>query len=141
MNKRLPPRRNIFGDPIILQGGLGPDLISPIYVSADRKDAVADEMVRLKLTPSMPDRKIGGVELTPQQYDEYAQLAGKPLRPILQQIIASPRYAKAPDFIKVKLLNETLSRVLEEATRQLQVKYPDLLAAKARSRIGLPAQP
>jgi hypothetical protein len=34
----LPPRRNIFGEPIILSGGLGPDIMSPIYKSTDKKD-------------------------------------------------------------------------------------------------------
>jgi hypothetical protein len=29
----LPPMRNIFADPVILEGGLGPDIMSPIYTS------------------------------------------------------------------------------------------------------------
>ena len=70
----LPPRRNIFGDPIVLEGGIGPDIMSPIYTSTAKDDPVADEMVRQQVSIGMPRRVIKNVELDAQQYDRYILL-------------------------------------------------------------------
>lgn len=70
----LPPRRNVFGEPIVLSGGLGPDIMSPIYTNSDKKDKVADEIVNQRTLIRMPGKIIDGVELTTDQYDKYIQL-------------------------------------------------------------------
>ena len=70
----LPPRRNIFGEPIVLEGGIGPDIMSPIYESTVKDDPVADEMVRQQVAVGMPRRQIQGIELDAQQYDRYVLL-------------------------------------------------------------------
>jgi len=70
----LPPRRNIFGEPIVLEGGIGPDIMSPIYTSTAKDDPIADEMVRQQVAVGMPRRVIENVELDAQQYDRYVLL-------------------------------------------------------------------
>ena len=70
----LPPRRNIFGEPIVLEGGIGPDIMSPIYASTAKDNPVADEMVRQQVSVGMPGRVIESVELDAQQYDRYILL-------------------------------------------------------------------
>jgi hypothetical protein len=101
LSKDLPPQRNLFGEPIYLEGGLGPDLISPIYTSGDKHDAVAAEIDRLQVQLSMPppvlsgtmpatergfgvplnqERLSEGVPLSPAQYDRFVRLAGNELK-------------------------------------------------------------
>ena len=70
----LPPRRNIFGEPVVLEGGIGPDIMSPIYTSTVKDDPIADEMVRQQVAVGMPRRVIENVELDAQQYDRYILL-------------------------------------------------------------------
>ena len=81
LSSKLPPRRNIWGDAIVLQGGLGWDFVSPVYISHDTNDLVADELVALGVGISMPSRKLGqgkfAVELSPEQYDRWIVIAGK----------------------------------------------------------------
>ena len=102
----LPPRRNIFGEPVVLEGGIGPDIMSPIYTSTDKKDLVADEIVRQQTALSMPRRVVNNVELSPQQYDRYILLysgedlkgtRGKKLKDALKEIFASSQYKRASD--------------------------------------------
>ena len=76
----LPPRRNLWGDPIDLQGGLGPDIISPIYKSEKIDSPADEEIIRLDVPISMPSRLMDGVELTPEEYDRYVSLAGNELK-------------------------------------------------------------
>ncbi len=110
-----------------LFSGLGPDLVSPVFMSTDRNDPVIEEMLRLKVTPSMPQGQIGGVKLTPGQYEELVQMAGKPAKTLLSQLVASPGFASLPDYAKQRTVREIFNRTREVAREALLAKYPDLL--------------
>jgi hypothetical protein len=98
----LPPRRNIFGEPIVLEGGIGPDIMSPIYTSTAKDDPVADEMVRQQVAVGMPRRQIQGIELDAQQYDRYVLLysgieAQTSLKDQLRTMFNAREYKNASD--------------------------------------------
>ena len=98
----LPPRRNIFGEPIVLEGGIGPDIMSPIYTSTAKDDPVADEMVRQQVAVGMPRRQIQGIELDAQQYDRYVLLysgieAPTSLKDQLRTMFNAREYKNASD--------------------------------------------
>ena len=98
----LPPRRNIFGEPIVLEGGIGPDIMSPIYTSTVKDDPVADEMVRQQVAVGMPRRQIQGIELDAQQYDRYILLysgieAPTSLKDQLRTMFNTREYKNASD--------------------------------------------
>lgn len=76
----LPPRRNLWGEPIRLSGGLGPDIVSPIYTSETVDSAIDNEILRLQVPVSMPARQIEGIELTPEEYSRYVELTGNELK-------------------------------------------------------------
>lgn len=91
-SETLPPRRNLFGEPVVLEGGLGPDLLSPIRLSMKKDDPVIQELVRAKIpisdTPKIvfgtrppqlrmePQTAAEGVELTLGERDRLALLIG-----------------------------------------------------------------
>lgn len=97
----LPPRRNIFGEPIVPEGGLGPDIMSPIYTSTDKKDKVIDELVANETPMRMPPRIINDVELNGQEYDDLIltvagiDTKGNTLKEELQKLISSNKYKNA----------------------------------------------
>jgi hypothetical protein len=98
----LPPRRNIFGEPIVLEGGIGPDIMSPIYTSTVKDDPIADEMVRQQVAVGMPRRQIQGIELDAQQYDRYVLLysgieAPTSLKDQLRTMFNTREYKNASD--------------------------------------------
>ena len=81
----------------------------------------------LKKADSMPQRQIGGVKLTPGQYEELVQMAGKPAKTLLSQLVASPGFASLPDYAKQRTVREIFNRTREVAREALLAKYPDLL--------------
>ena len=145
----LPPRRNIWGEPIQLEGGIGPDLISPFYTSTKIDDPVSDEILRLKIPIPMwrqyvygtqpsesvfaKDNPNDGVKLLPAEYDRMVQLAGnelklggKTLHERLSGMIASPSYAQQGVLAKEALIRQTFSQYGKAAVQQLVEEFPDL---------------
>jgi hypothetical protein len=115
----LPPRRNLWGEPIIPEGGLGPDIISPIYTSTERYSPIDDEMVRLKAGIGMP-KKIQSihdepVQLTPKEYDKLLVLmnkirlpqTGKNLKDSLDHLVTKdPQYKRLDDDYKEDMIRD-----------------------------------
>ena len=160
-SETLPPRRNLFGEPILLEGGLGPDLVSPVYVSRHKADPVADEIARLKVPLSMPSRVLfgtrppalrmqpetaaEGVELTPGEYDLFVRLAGNELKDpgtgrgmkdTLAEIFQGREYQAAtdgPEGGKALLVRRVVDRFRMAARAELIQQSPGLEDAfKAR---------
>ena len=146
----LPPRRNIFGEPVVLEGGIGPDIMSPIYQSTDKKDPVADEIVRQQTDVAMPRRVVNGVELTPQQYDRYILLysgeglegaKGVKLKDKLKETFASSQYRQAtdgPEGGKSLFIRSIFTAYRDAAKAQLIKEEPSLqtqIETEQRERI------
>lgn len=136
----LPPRRNIFGEPIVIEGGIGPDILSPIYTSTDKKDKVADEIVAQRTALSMPRRTQKGVELSAQQYDRMLVLASgeglkgvnKTLKKALADLFSSSDYKGAtdgPDGLKSIMIAAHFTAYKRAALIQLIEEDGDLEAA------------
>jgi hypothetical protein len=134
----LPPRRNIFGEPIVLGGGLGPDIMSPIYTSEARHDPIADEMVRQSPSVRMPMKNISGVELDTFQYDDYVLFySGQdneyvefvPLKDKLGEVFASDQYASGTngkDGSKAKMIEAIFGEYKQAARQAMLDKYPSV---------------
>ncbi|ACT50709.1 hypothetical protein [Methylovorus glucosotrophus] len=110
-SKDLPPRRNVFGEPVVYGGGLGPDMASPIYTSVESDNPAAQEIARLNVDLQLPPRAIGGgngrpsLDLTHEQYDRYLALAGneakvfegKGFKDYLTDYVQTPEYLDLSD--------------------------------------------
>ena len=115
-SQSLPPRRNVYGQAVVLNGALGPDIISPLYSStrgpnpmdpdkkyAERVFAITKELEEIKWGPSMHGRMamseqlgglIEGVEMTPQEEDLYHQYAGMFTLKAFEKTIKKPEYRR-----------------------------------------------
>ena len=134
----LPPRRNIFGEPIVLGGGLGPDIMSPIYTSEVKDDPIADEIVAQSPSIRMPLKNISGVELDTFQYDDYILLySGKgnqyvndvPLKSALRDVFNSDLYVNGTngkDGSKAMIIERVFSSYKQAARQALLDKYPEI---------------
>ena len=138
----LPPHRNLWGEPVLLEGGLGPDLLSPFYSSTVKDDKVAAELDRLQAPITLPSKQIDRVPLTPKQYDRYQILAAHPqgmpsLREKLEEVIASDLYKHGTDDPadggKITLLKMWVDNYRDLAKFQLRQEDTDL-DAKLRER-------
>lgn len=88
LSDNLLPKRDVWGRPIVSEGGVGPDIMSPIWTREDRKDPITQEVLRVDGTISKPQKK----GLTPEQYDRLQAAIGPTARTWLGQLFASPRY-------------------------------------------------
>lgn len=145
-SKDLPPRRNMFGDIIYLEGGIGPDMLSPMYVSTDRKDPVITEMIEQGASISMPLKVMGEVELDPLQYDRLILLTANTdksfapltLKEALGQIMKTPGYKMAtdgPEGGKANQIRTIVQKYKEAAKIQLQKEYPELQESVINKKI------
>jgi hypothetical protein len=135
-SKDLPPRRNMFGEPIVLEGGLGPDMMSPIYQSKKKNNAVVDEMINNKVDIGMPRFTMDGVELSTIQYDRYVLLSAGEKMPMslesqLSKLIKSNMYkqgASGKDGSKAFMIESYISDYRSAAKQQLLEEFPALKA-------------
>ncbi|HVL77875.1 MAG TPA: hypothetical protein VM346_01155, partial [Sphingomicrobium sp.] len=120
---------------------LGPDIASPIYTTRVSDDPVRQEIARLRVPLSMPQRylKVRGqrFDLTPQQYDELMQLTGKPAKQYLDGFMQSEEWQKMPDSERVEFVQETLKEFRDIGREALKDRYPEL-SGGTRSTPPLP---
>ena len=134
----LPPRRNVFGEVIVLEGGIGPDIMSPVYTSTVKEDKVSEEIVRQQAPLSMPLRVINGIELNPEQYDKLILLTageglrgaeGKNLKSAYKDLFAKDSYKRAsdgPEGGKALLIRSVATAYKDAAKAQMLKEYPEL---------------
>lgn len=77
--RQLPRVRDLEGKPIKQEWLFG-SRFTGIAASDDKPDPVADELWRLEMPFSKPDRNVRGMELDEFQFDRYQQLAGYALK-------------------------------------------------------------
>ncbi len=150
LSDKLPPSRNLRGDPVILPPGVGPFGIIPLYVSNDNQNPVWKEMMRNQAKIGMPQQTIYGTQvplialeegsvkqgilLSPEEYDEYVRLAGNELKingkgmwDTLEWMVEQEFYNEAtdgPDGGKVALMARTVKFYRQAARTQLLADHP-----------------
>lgn len=109
--ERMMPSRNMWGEPV-LETNLG-----PISTSLSNNDPINALMTRLEMSKALPQRKIRGVELTPQQYDDYTRIDGRMAKIMLDQEL--PYLRQMPDGLAKKEISDTINKARELASVQV----------------------
>jgi hypothetical protein len=132
LSDTLPPKRNLWGDPIVFEGALGPDIVSPFYTSRDKHSAIDDEIVRNRVqninTPSAK-QIFQGIELSPAEHSRFLEIMGKELRPegkdlkeTLETMIQTPEYqalTDGPEGGKAFAISRIVHQYREQAKNKL----------------------
>lgn len=147
MTEGLDPKRNILGEPIKRPEAFGPDIMSPLFVSTEKKDRVMDEIAKLKYSFSQPPViESGGVDLSTYKnqkgqsaYDRYLELVGtttlngKSLREALNKLVTSPKYLALPedsedglDSPRIAKIREIISKYRASAKDKMISEFPEL---------------
>lgn len=134
LSDSLPPARNFWGEEVTAYEGGGWNVINPFAPRGAKASPVDEEILRLKLPLSMPDRKVKGVKTSPEQYDllvramngvkvKYQDDAGqevnRTMREAMEWLVSSPTYRAARDSMKVKMLKSVRDRHLDAASAQI----------------------
>ena len=126
-----------------MSGGIGPDVMSPIYISIDKKDPIADEIVNQKTFLRMPRPVIDGVKLDTKMYDSYIKFySGKnnrfvkqPLKQALRELYSTPGYINATDGSEggKSVLIKAVFDGYREAAKQMMRETAPSLEREARN--------
>ena len=132
----LPPRLNLWGDPIMQGQGKAYEMVLPTRVTPGQFSPTDDVLVQLGSPIGMPQRKLDGVELTADQYNRLLTLYGKEISfNGLTAKMAIYDLAKSPGFDRLNLdEQQTIIRQLHDkymgAAREMLVSEDVELAAK-----------
>ena len=107
MSDDLLPRRDMWGQPIVSQGGVGPDFLSPIWTSKKTGDPVVDALLADNLKVGKLGRKVGGEKLSDAEYDRYQALAGPVLRDEIAKLLSEPSWTQLDQEDKQDELDKT----------------------------------
>lgn len=136
MSDQLPPNTNIWGDPILFTGALGPDLVSPLYRYNTEATPIDNWLWENQVSVKNPKRTQRGVELTPHEFFRFKQLAGNELknpvtglglRDTLNAIMAGQhlmsnqwiRGTDGPDGMKALIVKEQINNFREAALNEM----------------------
>lgn len=167
LSKDVPPVRNLFGEPVNVNGAWGPDWISPITTSRGMPGSVQEELAKVGGGFGPPPKKIGPkMEVDLTQYknaqgqdaaDRWAELQGKVapdglnLKEQLKKLIASPEYQKLTyddgqeEGSRKEVLRNVIGKYKLAAQNQMMDEFPqvrkDFTAARIKAKQALVAPP
>lgn len=137
-SEELPAKRNVFGEIRKFTPTYAPlgGRYSPVKVSNVTNDYVFNEFVKLDYVPPMPKRKIGDVDLTPEQYETLLSLQQNyGTKNIMTNLILSPGYKKLTTQKKIDALSDIFRRTQGKAREDLYKIYPDILQKQVEKTI------
>lgn len=140
LSESLPPRRNLWGEPIDTSSGLGSafDFLSPIYSSLRKPDAVDAYILENRIKTSMPSRQVQGVPLNAEEYDRYVQLSGETAKRMLDQMFAAGAHrtwTPGPEGSGANAILGAINTAKEQARAQLMGESPRMRDAILTKRL------
>lgn len=131
MREDLSPKRDpLYGEPVA----------NPGYMNIIRKAPVEHDLAKSELTkigyyPHAPSQQIGGVKLSPEQYDKYQATAGPLVKQQLDALVRSPEWqANGPEW-KTRMAKATISYARRYAAQAMQIDDPSLIMAGRERRL------
>lgn len=122
----LRPRLDAWGRPVVQEGRLGPDILSPFYQSTRRDEPINKEALRLNLKVSRPSRDItdkaapgGKRRLSDEEFHAYQMRAGQMLTQRFDALMRSPQWKGLSDPAKVKRFDKLKDASRKDARRAL----------------------
>lgn len=140
MSDSLPPIRDIFGEPMTRESGVGWawDMVIPIQATTEKNDPVARAIIDNQVKVSRPSRTVAGIQLNAGQYDELQQIAGPMMKEQLAHIVRSPGFnnlTDGPDGMKAQIIKNTVTKVHEHARNMLIMRDPELRDMRNRKMV------
>lgn len=134
-SQSLPPKRNIFGEPITARQALGPDTLSPFYSAKQTDNPAFLELARFSHAFTPPSPKETGVDLRDIKnakgqsfYDRWQETISThrrgryTLKEAIEALVTSSRYAKWRENEPDALSDDFEPRTLKEV-RALITEY------------------
>lgn len=122
----LFPKIDIWGQPMLAPETIGGPGITGINQRTLSTDPVNVALLELGISPAPVSRKIRNVDLTDQQFDEFARKAGVMTKQRLDVIVNSPDWRTWPNYAKTLVVEETVKQSREVARGLMMGKYKQI---------------
>jgi hypothetical protein len=137
VSESLFPRRDIWGQPIANKDVLGAAGFSAIYESRISKDPTNQRLLALGVYPSQPERKIRGVQLTDQQYDDFCKIAGKTAKMRLDSIVPNSGFSNLPESAQIDIIKNTIKTARETASSIVMMQNPEIIQKATEQKLAI----
>ena len=114
MREDLMPKRDRWGEPFI------PGAIGPFQLKMVAEDPVNRTLLELGVNVDQPRRQISGVDLTPQQYDDYSRVSGRLAKTMLDGIVG-PQFRSMLPGIQIDTIKSIVNQARAMARAELQI--------------------
>jgi len=112
MSDDLLPKRDVWGRPIEKEGGLGPDLLSPIWQSTAKADPATWEALRVDATIGPP---VNRDKLAPDVFNKWKKLSGETGHKWVSELIKLPGYREGDAATQKKNIEFMMEKAREAA--------------------------
>lgn len=140
LSKGLPIHPDIFGNPVAVEGAIGPDALSPLYFSTIKDDKVSLEMQRVGAFPGDHSSSVMGTPLTTPEISRLAVIAGKEVKApnsknedsdlykMIEDVIASDDYKAFKNFpdMQKSVIQSVISKYRAAGAKLLLNENADL---------------
>lgn len=134
-SQELHPKIDLWGEPVPTREALGGVGMSSIYMQHVSNDPVNIAMSQLGMKMGPVEKKIRNVELNPQEYEDYARIAGRMTKQNLDKIIRSPAWETMAPAVKMEVINHTKDACREAARGIIMGRYPHIPRDGANQRL------
>lgn len=117
MSETLPTRRDVFGRPVEMSGGVGPDILSPIATTTARNDPTVNALLSAGVRIGMPARR----DYTPEQYSDYQERAGALTKPQLDALASSPEWRSMDQDARQDAVDDILKDARRDARDSMAI--------------------
>jgi hypothetical protein len=128
LSQTLPPKIDLWGNPVPNDPALLSTALTSLRYSQASRDPTTIELARLQKWPGLPLRKLRNIELTDQQYVEYATMAGRLVKRDLDRMVNSPQWPRMLDDDKRNAITQSFKANREAAANWLFRRYPQIPA-------------
>ena len=138
MSDNLLPKRDVWGRAIEKEGGLGPDIMSPIWTSTEKADPATWEAIRLDAPISPPD---DDEYLSPEQMDRWRKLSGETAHEWVTELIKEPAYRSQDADSQREAIKFVMKKAREHAKANVVsgTRLPSARPAKGQRRQRRPS--
>ena len=133
LSATLPPKLNLWGDPIMQGQGKAYEMILPTRVTPGQFSPTDDILIQHGSPIGMPSRKIDGVELTTEQYNNLLKIYGKEFKSggmtakmAIYDIATGPGFNQLSLDVRQTVIKDTHNKFMDGARALLKSRDPDL---------------
>jgi hypothetical protein len=127
LSESLFKRRDIWGEAMSNSDALMAPGVTAIYERHVSADPVNQAMLSLGIAPGPVNRMIRNVPLSDDQYDYFAQIAGRTAKMRLDVFVRSPEWQAMDAPARHDWIEETIRQARTAAEGMMFMKYPDIV--------------